>query len=235
MPYPVATLATVRGRLISALNAGEAGAWSTTVPATASGDKRRSTEELTEAVLAADARVCRTIAGTLGHGYRSTFLQDSAEIEHGGLILPTHIGPPEQVLIQATDAGVWIAGKHDEAVTLPDIERWRANAGSVYGSANHNAEGSPLAGYYVVMGSQIFFTGAKAKCQVAVFTKVGVCQGPMDMEDLILALAYIAVPKEGDKGRFLSLFQGYAAAGLEEIKAGAMVLPPLQMAQEAVR
>jgi hypothetical protein len=45
-------LATVRGRLIAALNAAAAGVWSTTIPAGA--DLRRNDTELDKAILAAD-------------------------------------------------------------------------------------------------------------------------------------------------------------------------------------
>ncbi len=235
MPFTACDLTTVRGRLIGLFNAAQSGTWTTSIAAVPAADRdtRRNDTELDKAILAADARVCRTIAGALGHGYRSQFLTDSAEIDHGGLILPTHIGPPEQVFIKAAADGVWRPGKHDEALTVDDIERWRA--GGVYGATAHNAEGSLLACYYLALGLHLFFTGTKGKCKVAVFTKTGACQAPVDMEDLVLAEAYITAPKEGDKGRFLPVIQSYAAAGFEEIKSGVMALPPLQLAQEAAR
>jgi hypothetical protein len=223
-------LATVRGRLIAALNAAAAGVWSTTIPAGA--DLRRNDTELDKAILAADSWVCRLRASTPGDGYRELFQTDSGPLNHGDRI-PHHIGPIEQVRIRLTAGGVLIPGKHDETVTLGDIQRWRDDANGVYGE--DAAANSQSGGFYVVQGNHIFFTGYEAVILLANITRTGACQAPETDEDLVLARAYILSPKEGDEGRFLGAFAAYANAGAEEIKGGAVIIQPLQMAQEATR
>lgn len=187
-------LAAIRGRLIAALNSAPAATWATTISAT--DDARRNTTELTNIVLAADARVCETRASCIGDGYRSLFLSLSASIAHGSVI-PDHLGPIEQVTIQLVAAGSFVAGKFDKDITLADIERWRSNTDSRYGAA-HNAAGSITAGYYIRRGSQLFYTGNDAKAQIATFTRSGACQAPETDENLVLGLALGSSFKEGD-------------------------------------
>jgi hypothetical protein len=194
MPVTRCNLATVRGRLIAAVNAAPAATWATTI--TAADDPRRNETELTNIILAADARICAARAARVGDGYRSLFLALSASIPHGGVI-PDHIGPIEQVVIRhvATDS-VYKAGKFDPHLTLDDIERWRANLGS-YGAA-HDAAGSVLSGYYIRRGSQLFYTGNDAKAQIATFVRSGACQAPETDEDMLVGLALGDAIKEGD-------------------------------------
>lgn len=187
-------LATVRGRLIALLNSAPASTWATTISAT--DDARRNTTELTNIVLAADARICEARASCVGDGYRSLFLALSASIAHGGVI-PDHLGPIEQVVIQHVAAGDYLPGRFDPDLTLDDIVRWRANTDSHYGP-NHNAALSALSGFYLRRGSQLFYTGNDAKAQIATFTRSGACQAPETDEDMLLGLALGAAFKEGD-------------------------------------
>lgn len=187
-------LATVRGRLIAALNSAPASTWATTI--SAANDARRNDTELDKMILAADARVCEARASCVGDGYRSLFLSLSASIAHAGVI-PDHLGPIEQVTIQLVAAGAYVAGKFDADLTLDDIETWRANTDSRYGVA-HNAAGSVTGGYYLRRGSQLFYTGNDAKVQIATFVRSGACQAPETDEDLVLGLALGAALKEGD-------------------------------------
>lgn len=187
-------LATVRGRLIAALNSAPAATWATTISAT--DDARRNTTELTNIILAADARVCEARASCVGDGYRSLFLSLSASIAHAGVI-PDHLGPIEQVTIQLVAAGSYVAGKFDVQLTLDDIERWRANVDARYG-ANHNAANSVLGGYHLRRGSQLFYTGNDAKVQIATLTRSAACQAPETDEDMVTGLALGAAFKEGD-------------------------------------
>lgn len=187
-------LATVRGRLIAALNSAPAATWATTISAT--DDARRNTTELTNIVLAADARVCEARASCVGDGYRSLFLSLSASIAHAGVI-PDHLGPIEQVTIQLVAAGSYVAGKFDADLTLDDIETWRTNTDSRYGAA-HNAAGSVTGGYYLRRGSQLFYTGNDAKVQIATFVRSAACQAPETDENLVTGLAFGSAFKEGD-------------------------------------
>jgi len=188
-------LATVRGRLIQAVNASPAATWATTISST--DDGRRNTTELTNIILAADARICVARASKVGDGYRSLFLSLSGSIAHGGTI-PDHLGPIEQVTIQHVSSDSdYKAGKFDPALSLADIERWRANAGSRYG-ADHDAANSVTTGFYLRRGSQLFYTGADAKALIATFSRSAACQAPETDEDMLLGLALGAAVKEGD-------------------------------------
>lgn len=206
-------LATVRGRLIAALNSAPAATWATTTSAT--DDARRNTTELTNLVLAADAQVCEARASCVGDGYRSLFLTLSASIAHAGVI-PDHLGPIEQVTIQLVAAGSFVAGKFDKDLTLADIERWRANTDSRYGAA-HNAAASITAGYYIRRGSQLFYTGNDAKAQIATFVRSASCQAPETDENLVTGLALGAAFKEGDAPQAVNALIGDARAELAYI------------------
>ncbi len=194
-------LATVRGRLIAAVNAAPAAAWATTI--LSSNDSRRNDTELDKIILAVDARICAARAAKVGDGYRSLFLGLSPSIAHGTAI-PDHLGPIEQVMIKyATSDTVYRAGKFDPALSLDDIERWRSNEGGRYG-ASHTAANSILSGYYIRRGSQLFYTGADAKALIATFTRGGVCQAPETDEEMLFGLALGSCLKEGDLAPFMA-------------------------------
>lgn len=162
-------LSVLIGRAIAALNAAPASTWVLSI--SSDDDRRRNTIELLRAIIAADARVCRAHAATLGDGYRSLFLSQTIDIDHGGDI-PDHIGPVEQVRIKYISADSdYKAGKFDEHLSLADIERWRANVGSLYG-ANHNAANSVLSGFYRQEGNQVFFTGYRLVAKIANFSRL---------------------------------------------------------------
>lgn len=225
------TLATVAGRVISALNAGTAGTWTTTI--VSSDDPRRNQTEINNAILAADAQVCMAICETLGHGYRSLFLAESADITHLGVI-PDHIGPIEQVRIQyASTEATYRAGKFDKHLTLDDIERWRFNAVALYGGVAHNVTDSGLAGFYIVMGNQVFFTGNACRMHLANITRTGACQAPEVYEDTVFGLALGNLIKEGDRGPFTEVAVRDARMHLKLIREGRMELPPLALAEAA--
>jgi hypothetical protein len=213
------TLSTVLGRLIAAVNAAPAATWATTI--SSSDDNRRNTTELTNIILAADARICQARAKRVGDGYRSLFLSLSGSITHGattpGDSIPDHLGPIEQVLIKYVSSDIiYHAGKFDASLTLADIERWRANTGSRYG-ANHTAANSVLSGFYIRRGSQLFYTGADAKCLIATFTRSGACQAPETDEDMLLGLALGDALKEGDTGPFIATIVADARAEYAEL------------------
>lgn len=207
-------IVTVRSRVIAALNAAPAGSWVSNI--TLDDDNRRNTSELTAIILAADARICAARAARAGDGYRSLFLSPSFSIAHGGII-PAHLGPIEQVTIKyATTDTEYKAGKFDPLLTLSDIERWRANPGGRYGP-NHDAPNSIISGFYVRRGSQIFYTGADLKCQIANFVRTNLCQAPDTDEDMLVGLALGDALKEGDTGPMLQTLIADARAEYAEL------------------
>lgn len=207
-------LATVRGRLIAATNAVPASGWATTI--TSADDKRRNDTELSNIILAADARICVARAKRRGDGYRSLFLSLSASITHG-TELPDSLGTPEQILIKhATTDSDYRPGVFDPGLSLADINRWRANVGSRYG-ANHDAANSLTSGFFRLVSRQLFYTGADAKAQIATFTRSAACQAPDIDEDMLLGLSLGDALKEGDTGPFLSTLVSDARAEYAEL------------------
>jgi hypothetical protein len=201
------TLSTVLGRLIAAVNAAPAATWATTV--SSADDQRHNTTELTNIVLAADARICQARAKRRGDGYRSLFLSLSASITHGSE-LPDSLGTPEMILIKYISAdSEYKPGIYDPSLSVADINRWRANADSRYGAA-HDASGSILSGYFQLISRQLFYTGADAKAQIATFTRSGACQAPETDEDMLLGLSLGDALKEGDIGTPLATIIGDA-------------------------
>lgn len=207
-------LSTVLGRLIAAVNAAPAATWATTVSAT--NDKRRNDTELTNIILAADARICAARARRRGDGYRSLFLSLSASITNGSE-LPDSLGTPEYILIKhATGDTDYRPGVFDSDLSVADINRWRANVGSRYGAA-HDAANSVLSGYFRLMSRQLFYTGADAKAQIATFTRTAACQAPETDEDMLFGLALGDCLKEGDQAPFLATIVTDARAEYAEL------------------
>jgi hypothetical protein len=207
------SLSTLTSRAVSALNAGVAATYGTTLA-----DDRRSAGEITAAILAADARVCTARAKRWGDGYRSLFLGDSGSIPHAGKI-PDHLGPIEQVVIKhASGDSDYKAGKTDESLTLGDVENWRANGVAVYGAA-HDAAESVIAGFYKEVGLQLFYTGSDAKAQIANVARTGACQAPEVDEDMVLGLALESLIKEGDRGDVVATLIKSAQAQIAALEA----------------
>jgi len=207
-------LATVRGRLIAAVNAAPAATWATTV--SSSNDNRRNDTELTNIILAADARICQARAKRRGDGYRSLFLSLSASITNGSE-LPDSLGTPEWILIKhATGDSDYRPGIYDPFLDVADINRWRANIGSRYGVA-HDAASSVTTGFFKLISRQLFYTGADAKAQIATFTRTAACQAPDTDEDMLLGLALGAAVKEGDAGPFIATIVADARAEYAEL------------------
>lgn len=207
-------LATVRGRMIAAVNAAPAATWTTTI--TAANDNRRNDTELDNIILAADARICQAHAKKRGDGYRSLFLSLSASVTHGSE-LPDSLGTPEQILIKYVAADTeYKPGQFDSSLSLADINRWRTNAGTRYGVA-HDAASSVLSGFFRLESRQLFYTGADAKAQIATFTRTGACQTPETEEDMLLGLSLGDALKEGDTGPFIATIVGDARAEYAEL------------------
>lgn len=155
---------TVYRRLVAALNAGVASTFTSVLD-----DPRRSAGELFTSIQAADDELCTLIAETEGHGFRPFFLTDSAVLAHNDQ-LPDRLGPVVQVKIKYVSGGSYRPAKFDKDLTIDDIDRWRQNEGSLYGAA-HNAANSSTAGYCVILGDGIYFTGYEAVAKIGTYAR----------------------------------------------------------------
>jgi hypothetical protein len=151
-------------RLVSSLNAGVSSSFTAVLD-----DPRRSAGELFASISAADDGLCTLIAETEGHGYRPLFLTDSSVLTHNDQ-LPDRLGPAVQIKIKYVSGGDYRPAKFDKDLTLADIDRWRENTGSLYGAA-HNAANSSTAGYCLIIGDGIYFTGHEAIAKIGVYTR----------------------------------------------------------------
>lgn len=209
-------LTVLTKRAVSALNAGVAAVYGTTLD-----DDRRSPGEITAAILGADARVCRARGSNPADELlRPLLLSLSASIPHAGVIAE-HLGPVDQVLIKHASADSdYKAGKTDEFLTLADIEEWRALGAALYGAA-HAAADSTVAGFFIKRGNQLFYTGHDAKAYLATFTRTGACQAPDVDEDTVLGLALEDLIKEGDAAPVVATLISAAKADYAQL-LGAM-------------
>jgi hypothetical protein len=183
-------------RLVSALNGGTASSFTAVLD-----DPRRSPGELFASLQAADDEICTLIGETEGYGYRPLFLSETSDLNHGDT-LPDRLGPITQVKVKylSTDSD-YKAGKFDKDISLADIERWRANTGTLYG-ANHSAANSSLSGFYLPLGDEIYFTGHRAKGKIATYTRTSreVVDGAMTATSKNLTSVTAAFVTPGDIG-----------------------------------
>lgn len=217
----------VRAFVVAMLNAKPSGAWDATSGATVT-DKGRTIEEVTESIYLADADVCRAIAKTLGHGYRSLFLGWSAEILHAGDV-PDHLGEPDAVQIKLGD-NTWTEG---EVATKGQILEYRENIGGVFG-LNHDQPDSAIGGHYSLEGNTLYLTGLAGRLKLATFAinrDSLACQSPDAFTSTVMAGAMMRNYKPGDRSRehWRVQFEPQIAA----IEGGAMVVPAIQLAEEA--
>ncbi len=227
MPFQLCTLATIRGRCIAALNAAPAATWATTL--TSDDDNRRSETEIDKAINGADTQVCIAIAETLGHPYRPQFTEDT-ELAHGEEI-PTHLGPLEMIRIQLYDGGPLVTGREKDA---EDIDAYRNDTLFLYDPIAHDQQGSSLGGYFKVVGNEIRYTGFTCFAMLANFLRyAGICQAPENYEDAVFSLAMMNLIKEGDNAPYANIHMAQGQGYLNQIRGGATVLQPVQVAQSA--
>jgi hypothetical protein len=218
-------LTVLTSRVISALNAGTAATYGTTI-----NDDRRSAGEITAAILSADARVCHAICESTENGYRTLFMSE-VDLTHGEEISEP-IGPIGRPKIQPYEGAEWVLGHPKSA---DEIDSYRANTESLYDEIDHDEEGSSLAGFfdYDPIAKAFRFTGHAAKVSIATFTKSEACQSPVAYEDTVFGLALSVLPKEGDSAPYIGLIGAQAVNHLREIKSGAMEVSPIDVPELA--
>ena len=213
-------LATARTHALSLLNASSA-------YATTSDDDAHPLAEITEAILEADAEVCRTIIETPGNGLRRGFITFTSLVPAAGelgVTMPTNLGPISGIEITKTGGGV----TPGRPAPLTLLQMWKANSSSTFGATLDNREG-----YYDIVGDRLYFLGASAKVFHCAFTKGGACQSPDCYYPTVVALALAQLlAKEGDDLTAAAHFQNLAAIGLNSISIGANIVPPVTAYQQ---
>lgn len=193
-------------------------------------DDRRSMSEISDKCDEAALMVLQAIAETEGNPHRSLLMNDSASIASGALI-PDHIGPIGIPKIQRFAGDAYRAG---HPARIDDIEAWRADSAAlIYAEKAYDQQGSPLAGYYNVMANELRYTGVDATVPIATLARAQIFIVPDEYEAVVIALATALCFKEGDPSGVAMYFQQLGMSGLQLIRGGAMVIPPVVEVQKA--
>jgi len=232
MPPGTASYKRLYRRVAAALGALQASTYSAATPTL--NDRRRPVEGfIRDAIVNKDAAVRLAICTSEKSPHRVRYLDWSADLDHGDE-LPEHYGPPGAVRIKLySGAAGYEAGI--EADSVEQINLWRENPGSMFGSVAHNANGSLTGGHFKIeSGSRLYLTGYKGQVELASFdisaegTDPPVLGAPDAFEDVIFAGAVGDSPMEGDDFQQTGYLRDYYAQTLPMILAGAYEVPPLQ-------
>jgi hypothetical protein len=216
-------------RVAAALNALDRTTYTSATPTI--NDRRRVEGMIRDAIVAKDAAVRAAICMTEKSPHRVRYMSYTTELSDGDQI-PDHYGPIGEVVIKKYSGGSFEPAV--EADTVDQINDWRENAGGVYGAIAHDAAGSPLAGYFKLVGTRIRITGYRVKLEIATFDISGeavnppVLGSPDAFEDVIFAGSVGDSPMEGDDFSQTGYLRDYYAQTMPMILAGTYEVPPLQ-------
>ena len=135
------------------------------------------------------------------------------------------------VEVQHYTGGPWIAGTPRSG---QQIDAYRANYNSAYGSIAHTTQGSPLAGFYNIDKGIVKFTGFAARIYVPTISRATVTTLiPDEYEGAWVFISAGILLKEGDN--MLPIGQHYAQLGTAALQAIAQegTIPPLVDYKEA--
>lgn len=231
-------------RVALALNALQASTYAELAPTL--NDRRRPLESMIrDLIVAKDAAVRAAICASETSPHRVRYLDYSAELSDGDQI-PDHYGPIGEVVIKKHPA----ASAFEAAIEVDDLKQildWRENVNNVFGSIAHDAEDSPLSGYFTTVpkaialpqatrrhGVRVRFTGYRLKMEIATFDISGpdavppTLGAPDGFEDVIFAGAVGDAPIEGDDYEQTGYYRDYFTQSIPLILGGAASVPPLQ-------
>jgi hypothetical protein len=194
-------------------------------------DRRRDPGAVCDLIVAKDAALATIICQSTKNPHRARFVDWAALSYADGLPpeLPECYGPLGPVYIQRSAGGDWVEG--EEAELAEQIRQWRENPGGVFGALAHDQAGSPLGGFFKVMGRSIPFTGYALKVEIATFDvdhsgDPPVLLSPEGFEDVLYAGVMGDSPIEGDYSK--AEFRDYWLRVIPMIEAGTVEVPPLE-------
>lgn len=223
---------TVRKRVTEILNACSAGTFSEAVDINYFD---RNSLAIKQAVKEAAATIAKTIVMNSNHVHRAAFVSDTpTEFATSGAELPDMAGEMDLVEIKPySTATSWQTGVLRD---IQQIESFRANPSQLYSEIAHDAEHSPLTGYYALSNNRIYFTGYKARGYYPVINNTTVINLiPDEYEGTWVALTIGRTVKEGDN--LFDIAQFYYSQGINDLaqieKMG--IVQPLPPPEEAQR
>jgi hypothetical protein len=184
---------TVRKRVTEILNACAAGTFSEAVDYDYAD---RNSLAIAEAVKEAALLVARAICSNPNHVHRNVYVSATpTSLTHAGE-LPDMSGEMDLIQIQPYEDANWISGVPRDA---QQIEAFRSNPSLLYSALNHDAEDSPLGGYYAIAGGRFYFTGYAARGFFPVISRTTVgTLIPDEYQSTWVSLAVGMTVKEGD-------------------------------------
>lgn len=216
---PATNLLTCQRRVISVLFANRLSPYAGT--ASGSNSRYQVTQEITDAILEADAVICQARLSTPGDPYRNTWMSVSADIANGALI-PPHIGAVVglQVKVGSTYTNARFAKSRAEVLAMnahpalyPDAENW---------------------GF--IEAEMLYVNGDYGRVWRSQFTKSSVCQSPEQDQTAVIAGGLAAIPKDGSVTPEIysmgaAYFQWYIAS---QIKGQNVTLPETEQIEQAL-
>lgn len=164
------------------------------------------TQEILDAILEADANVCRAICETPGHSFASTFLTDTDALESGEEV-PGFAGGIVDVKVDGTSA------------------RLASSRGEILEVAANSALYPDIGGWYFVENSILFHTGTGGVVRHAAFSMTDACQAHESYRSAVVAGAVMLLAKDGGDPAFYQHYVGIFAQQERAIRGGQMVVP----------
>lgn len=199
----VASFNEIAFQVIARINAGTANTYPTNITDidAVTADDRFSSGELKEMILLTDLDV-RKIYARSGprNGHWQAMCTVSGDLLHRAAI-PEHEGVLGEIEIKVNEDDTIYIPPKDDVVTPTDIEMYRANPDNAFGTAAHDAAGSPIAGYLAIRGDIVSITGYRWRVQyIPPFTidrATPACQSPVEATPMIVKGVIERMVKEG--------------------------------------
>ena len=225
---------TVRKRVTEILNACSPGTFSEAVDINY---QDRNSQAIEQAVTEAALLIARAIVINPNHVHRNLFVGSVSGLSYAEE-LPDMSGEPEVVLIKpystASGDGEWRVGIPRD---VQQIQDFRINANDLYSNTAHDAQGSPLSGYYAIQNGRIYFTGYQARMYFPLISSATVTGLiPDEYEPTWVCLAVGLTVKEGDN--LAPIAQYYYQIGMSDLAmvsnmATVQPVPDAELARQA--
>lgn len=226
-----ADLTTVQKRVTTIVEACIEGTFTTTIDARQNWNANIITEAVREAAL----MIAQAIVANPNHSHRNAFISGTpTALTHGGE-LPDMAGESDLIEIQPYSGASYFTGTPRSAQQIDD---YRTNYNSAYGSIAHTTQGSPLAGFYNVTNGRIKFTGFAAQIYIPVISRSTVTSLiPDEYEGCWTSLGAGLTAKLSVDHPVLSQYYNWGVSQLPAIMSASVVqkAPPIQRPYDARR
>lgn len=170
------------------------------------------TQEITDAIIAADEQVCLAIIETVGHPYRTAFMSASTNLSNGDYV-PAHVGAHGEVDIDVTGTGTFRPSQRAES---RDAVQEIIEFPSIYSSKR----------FHFIEDSRIYHAGSAARVQYPVFTlNTSACQAHEAYEDLVVYGAISHLEKKGAEAGFFDKYARLFELGKQMIRGKLLTIP----------